>query len=93
MDWHEDKSETIKLLDESLTYFLNNLYLDNLLYNTSIFIVSFHGLHMPRIHLLFSKEQFIHDKNLPLMILFYDNRFFIIFFEIFAEKKNINIYE
>ena len=80
MDGHEDKSETIKLLDEPLTNFLNKLYLDNLLYNTSIFIASNHGLHIPRIHLLFSKEQFIPDKNLPLILLFYDNRFFNIFF-------------
>jgi hypothetical protein len=93
MDGHEDKSETIKLLDEPLTNFLNKLYLDNILYNISIFIVSDHGLFMPRIHLLFSKEQFIHDKNLPLMLLFYDNNFLTYFFEIFVEKKNNNKYE
>ena len=74
MDGHEDTSETVKFLDEPLTNFLTNLYNDNLLNNTAIIIASDHGLHMPRIHLLFSREQFIHDKNLPLLLMFYDNR-------------------
>ena len=78
MDGHEDTSETISFLDYPLTNFLNELYNKNLLEDTSIFFVSDHGLHMPRIHLLLSKEQFIHDRSLPLLIMFYDDKNFIL---------------
>ena len=78
MDGHEDTSETISFLDYPLTNFLNELYNKNLLEDTSIFFVSDHGLHMPRIHLLLSHEQFIHDRSLPLLIMFYDDKNFIL---------------
>ena len=78
MDRHEDTSETISFLDYPLTNFLNYLYNKSLLEDTFIFFISDHGLHMPRIHLLLSHEQFIHDRSLPLLIMFYDDKNFIL---------------
>ena len=76
MDGHEDTSETITFLDEPLTNFLNELYNNNLLNDTFIILVSDHGLHMPRIHKLLSNEQFTHDKNIPLLVILYNNENF-----------------
>ena len=72
LDGHEDTSETIKFLDEPLTNFLNGLYQQDLLKDSIFFIVSDHGLHMPKFHYFFSRQQFIHDRLIPLLVIFYD---------------------
>ena len=60
-------------LDCPLTNFLNYLYNKNLLEDISILFVSDCGLHIPRIHFLLSQEQFIHDRSISLLIMFYND--------------------
>ena len=46
-DGHEGKLETLKYSDDIIFTFLNNLYNDNLLKETTIFLLSDHGVNLP----------------------------------------------
>ena len=52
-DGHEGTLQTIKYNDEIIFNFLNNLYKDNLLKDSSIFLLSDHGVGMPSLYYLY----------------------------------------
>lgn len=67
-DGHEPTLEALKYSDENLFLFFNNLFNDNLLEDTSIILLSDHGLSVPSIYYFldfFQKEAF-----LPMLFIF-----------------------
>ena len=78
-DGHEGTLEILKYDDEILSNFLNNLFQNNMLKETTIFLLSDHGCPMPS---LYHTSQFFRiEKFLPMLYIFtYD-------------KKNITYYK
>ena len=78
-DAHEGTLELIKYTDDLLFNFLNSLYNDNLLINTTIFLMSDHGCGMPSIYYL--NDFYKIELNLPMLFI------------IINDRKNINYNE
>ena len=78
-DAHEGTLELVKYTDDLLFTFLNSLYNDNLLINTTIFLMSDHGCGMPSIYYL--NDFFKIELNLPMLFI------------IIHDRKNINYNE
>ena len=64
-DGHEGTLEVLKYTDEILYNFLNNLFNDNLLKDSAIFLVSDHGCAMPAVYYI--NEFFQIEKELPML--------------------------
>ena len=84
MDSHEATGELIKLVDEPLTNFLDDLYKSGDLNDTILFLFSDHGNHMA-IHLsLFPTDDLPIEKIMPFFFILvpkktneYDNKYFL----------------
>lgn len=74
---HEYSYEKAKYTDESLYYFLKELFETNLLKNTTIFIAADHGFFLMGIYKILNSKEFNIETNLPF------------FFLIVPDKKNI----
>ena len=78
-DGHEGTLEILKYDDKIIFNFLNNLFMNNMLKETTIFLLSDHGCPMPSLYNF--NEFFIRERFLPMLfVLTYD-------------KKNISYFE
>ena len=71
-DGHEGTLEVIKYTDEIIYNFLNSLYKDDLLKNTSIFLMSDHGSGMPSVYYLYDFFQL--EMRLPMLFIIINDR-------------------
>ena len=71
-DGHEGSLEILKYLDDIIYNFLNNLFNENLLKETSVFLLSDHGVGIPSIYYLYNFFQF--EKQLPMLYLLINDR-------------------
>ena len=71
-DGHEGTLELIKYTDEVIYNFLNSLYKDNLLKDTTIFLLSDHGCGMPSIYYLHDFYQI--ETWLPMLFMIVNDR-------------------
>ena len=85
-DAHEGSLESLKYLDDLIFNFLISLYNDNLLKETSIFLLSDHGVGMPSIYYLTDFYQY--EKHLPMLFLLINDRKNISY-----NEQYLNIYE
>jgi hypothetical protein len=69
---HEGTIETLKYLDDTVFNFLNSLFEDNLLKDSSIFLLSDHGLGMPSIYFLYDFYNI--EEQLPMLYLIINDR-------------------
>ena len=69
---HEGTLEVLKYADNIIFNFLNNLFNDNLLNNSSIILVSDHGVGMPSIY--FPYDFYKIEKKLPMLYLIVNDR-------------------
>ena len=69
---HEGTLTVIKYIDEIIANFLNNLFNSNLLKDTSVFLLSDHGVGMPSIY--FSSDFYQKEYDLPLLLLIINDR-------------------
>ena len=69
---HEGTLTVIKYIDDILFNFLNDLYNDNLLKDTTVFLLSDHGSGMPSIY--FTLDFFQIEINLPLLFILVNDR-------------------
>ena len=75
---HENSLERLKYMDKIIYNFFNELYKSHLLKDTSIFLLSDHGVAIPSIYYL--NDFFQIEKSLPMFYLFVNDR------------KNVNYY-
>jgi hypothetical protein len=66
-DGHEGTLEVLKYIDDKIYNFLNNLYNTNLLKDSSIFLLSDHGVGMPSIY--FFSDFYRIEINLPMLYI------------------------
>ena len=85
-DGHEGTLEVLKYADNIIFDFINNLFNDNLLKNTSIILVSDHGDRMPSIYFPYDFYQI--EKELPMLYIIINDRKNISY-----EEQYKNIYE
>ncbi len=85
-DGHEGTLETLKYADDTIYNFLNNLFNDNLLKDTTIFLLSDHGVVLSSIYQLF--DFYFLEKALPMLYIFVNDRKNVSY-----EDQYINIYE
>ena len=78
-DAHEGTLEVIKYDDETIYNFLNTLYKEKLLKDTTIFLISDHGCPMPSFY--YFNEFFQLEKHLPMLYI------------LSADKKKKNYYQ
>ena len=71
-DGHEATLEVVKYTDEIIYNFLNSLYNDNLLKDTTIFLMSDHGTGMPSVYYLYYFYQL--EKRLPMLFIIINDR-------------------
>ena len=71
-DAHEGTLELLKYTDDVIYDFLNSLYNDNLLKDTSIFLMSDHGCTMPSIYYL--NKFFQLEYRLPMLFIIINDR-------------------
>lgn len=71
-DGHEGTLEALKYTDEFIYNFLNSLFNDNLLKESSLFLLSDHGVVMPSIYSLF--EFYNAERGLPMLYLIINDR-------------------
>ena len=83
---HEGTLTVIKYIDEIIANFLNNLFNNNLLKDTSVFLLSDHGVGMPSIY--YSSDFYQREYDLPLLLLIINDRKNITY-----EKQYKYIYE
>jgi hypothetical protein len=69
---HENTLEKLKYIDNIIFNFLNNLYQDNLLKDTSILLLSDHGVALPSIYYL--NDFFAIEKVLPMFYMIVNDR-------------------
>ena len=69
---HEGSLEKLKYMDNIIYNFFNNLFNDNLLRETSIFLLSDHGVAIPSIYYL--NDFFKYEKVLPMFYLLVNDR-------------------
>ena len=78
-DGHESSLEVLKYSDDIIYNYLKSLYEQNLLKDTTIFLVSDHGTTLPSIYYL--DDFFMIEARLPMLFLFVNDR------------KNVSYYE
>ena len=71
-DAHEGTLETLKYLDTTIFDNLNSLYNDNLLKESSIFLLSDHGVGMPSIY--FFTNFYKYEEQLPMLYIIINDR-------------------
>ena len=71
-DGHEGTLEMLKNVDDIIYNFLNNLYIDNLLKDSSVFLMSDHGVSIASIYYL--NDFFKYEKNLPMLYILINDR-------------------
>ena len=71
-DGHEGTLEMLKSVDEIIYNFLNKLYIDNLLKDSTVFLLSDHGVSIPSIYYL--NDFFKYEKNLPMLYILINDR-------------------
>lgn len=71
-DGHEGTLQTIKYNDEIIFSFLNNLYKDNLLKDSSIFLLSDHGVGMPSLYYLYDFYKI--EYSFPMFYIIINDR-------------------
>ena len=71
-DGHEGSLESIKYIDEYIYNYLNNLFNDGLLKDTSVILLSDHGTAMPSIYVLY--DFFHKETGLPMLYLLINDR-------------------
>ena len=71
-DGHEGTLEMLKYVDNIIFNFMNNLFNDNLLKNTSIILMSDHGDGMPSIY--FPYDFYRIEKHLPMLYMIINDR-------------------
>ena len=71
-DGHEGTLEVLKYTDDVIYNFLNNLFKDNLLKDSSIFLLSDHGVGMPSIYFLYKFYEI--EQNLPMLYMIVNDR-------------------
>jgi len=69
---HEGTLTVVKYLDDMLFNFLNNLFNQNLLKDTIIFLISDHGVGMPSIY--YSTDFYKIEANLPILLILINDR-------------------
>ena len=69
---HEGSLEKLKYIDYIIYNFFNNLFNDNLLKETSIFILSDHGTGLPSVYYL--NDFYQYEKVLPMFYLLVNDR-------------------
>ena len=69
---HEGSLEILKYLDNMIFSYFNNLYKDNLLADTSLFLLSDHGVGVPSIY--YFTEFFQYEKILPMFYILVNDR-------------------
>ena len=69
---HEGTLTVVKYIDDLMFNFINNLYNDNLLKDTIVFLLSDHGVGMPSIY--FSAEFYKKEVNLPMLLIIINDR-------------------
>ena len=69
---HEGTLNVIKYMDNIVYNFLNNLFNDNLLKDSSIFLLSDHGSGMPSLYSVYDFYKI--EKNLPMLYLIINDR-------------------
>ena len=72
LDAHEGTLELIKYTDEIIYNLLNSLYNDNLLKDSSIFLLSDHGCAIPSVYTLYKFYQI--EKRLPMLFMIVNDR-------------------
>ena len=72
LDGHEGTLELIKYTDDVIYNFLNSLYNDNLLKDTSVFLESDHGCSNPSIYYL--NEFYQIELRLPMFFIIVNDR-------------------
>ena len=83
---HEGSLNVVKYIDDSLFNFLNNLYNDNLLKDTTVILLSDHGAVLPSVYYLF--DFYIIEKALPMFYILVNDRKNVSY-----EEQYKNIYE
>ena len=71
-DGHEGTLELVKYTDDIIYNFLNSLYKDNLLKDTSIFLLSDHGCDMPSGYYIY--QFYRHTSALPMLFIIINDR-------------------
>ena len=71
-DAHEGTLEVIKYDDDIVFNFLNNLYKENLLKDTTILLLSDHGCPMPSVY--YFNEFFQTERHLPMLYILTSNK-------------------
>ena len=71
-DGHEGTLQVLKYADNFISSFLWNLFNDNLLRNTTIFLVSDHGTGMPSLYYVY--EFYKIEHNLPMLYIFVNDK-------------------
>ena len=71
-DGHEPTLEVVKYTDDIIYNFLNSLYNDNLLKDTTIFLMSDHGNGMPSVYYYY--KFFDLEKRLPMLFIIINDR-------------------
>ena len=69
---HEGTLEVLKYADNVIFNFLNNLFNDNLLNNSSIILLSDHGVAMPSIYYIYDFYKI--EKRLPMLYIIVNDR-------------------
>ena len=71
-DGHEGTLEVLKYADSIIFNFLNNLFIDNLLKDSSIILVSDHGVGMPSIY--YPYDFYKLEEHLPMLYVIINDR-------------------
>ena len=71
-DGHEGTLEALKYVDDIIFNFLNNLYIENLFKDSSIFLLSDHGVGMPSFYYFF--EFYRLEEQLPMLYVIINDR-------------------
>jgi hypothetical protein len=69
---HEGTTNVVKYIDDVIYNFLNNLFNDNLLKDTSVFLVSDHGVGMPSVYYIF--DFYPIELHLPMLFILVNDR-------------------
>ena len=85
-DGHEGTLEALKNVDDIIYNFLNSLFIDNLLKETTVFLLSDHGVSIPSLYYL--SDFFQYEKDLPMLYILINDRKNITY-----EKQYNNIFE